>query len=213
MQVTINKLSVDVYPFFPAGKFLTPRISLSDRVTDKHLNWFPFWTRHWMKRRNLCMKFYKTIGCFYENEKFENDSCVIFVYLKFILKLIFSLFIELAQISSFTYDLCNGLEYYHRFICVSNVMTWVLDAINVMSWILSVITVLTLVLWLCSVDEELINSQGKSSLHGRCLRLPGTSLPQHVNGLYRLIWFSSLWYYFLVEIKISSSEVFFPVMA
>lgn len=34
MQVTIHKLSVDVYPFFPAGKYITPRRSLSDSVTE-----------------------------------------------------------------------------------------------------------------------------------------------------------------------------------
>lgn len=34
MQVTIHKLSVDVYPFFPAGKYITPRRSLSDIVTE-----------------------------------------------------------------------------------------------------------------------------------------------------------------------------------
>lgn len=130
------------------------------------------------------------------------------INLKF--KVIFSLiFIEHAQISYFTWDLCTLLSIIPCFICTSNAMTWVLDAINVISWVLSVknvmswvlsvinvisflfsvTTVMNLVLWLCSVDKELINSQGKSSLHGRCLRIPGTSLPQHVNELCNLVWF------------------------
>lgn len=79
MQVTIHKLSVDVYPFFPAGKYITPRRSLSDSVTeiniaililDKALddeNKFMQWMLNsWIK-------------LLYENKNSDYDSYVIFV--------------------------------------------------------------------------------------------------------------------------------------
>lgn len=80
MQVTIHKLSVDVYPFFPAGKYITPRRSLSDSVTEINTKSdFHSWQGIGWWEQIYAVNLNSWIKLLYENKKSDYDSYVIFV--------------------------------------------------------------------------------------------------------------------------------------